>query len=61
MVRAEMSGKGVSVNDLFTKLRLEAVHAARQTVVWNTNNIIITNMSHTNAVAIETYVPGRTE
>ena len=29
MVRAEMTGKGVSVNDLLTKLRLEAVLAAR--------------------------------
>ena len=42
-------------------MRLDAVHAARQTVVWNTNSITITNRSHTNNVAIETYVPGRTE
>ena len=28
VVRAEVSGKGVSVSDLFTKIRLEAVHAA---------------------------------
>ena len=32
MVRAEMT-KGFSVNDMLIKLRLEAVHAARQTVV----------------------------
>ena len=61
MVRAEVSGKGVSVNDLFTKIRLEAVHAARSTVVWNTNDLVINNRSHTNAVATETYIPGRTE
>ena len=61
MVRAEVSGKGVSVNDLFTKIRLEAVHAARSTVVWNTNDLVITNRSNTNAVATETYAPGRTE
>ena len=42
-------------------MRLEAVHAARQTVVWNTNDITITNRSHTNNVAIETYMPGRNE
>ena len=60
MVRAEMT-KGVSVNDMITKLRLEAVHSARQTVVWNTNDSTITNRSHTNNVAIETCMPGRNE
>ena len=53
--------KGFSVNYMLITLRLEAVHAARQTVVWNTNSITITNRSHTNNVAIETYVPGRNE
>ena len=61
MVRPEVSGKGASVNDLFIKIRLEAVHAARSTVVWNTNDLVINNRSHTNAVATETYMPGRTE
>ena len=60
MVRAEMT-KGLSVNDMLIKLWLKAVHASRQLVVWNTNDITITNRSHTNNVAIETYVPGRNE
>ena len=54
MVQAEMT-KGFSLNDMLIKLRLEAVHACRQLVVWNTNDITITNRSHTNNVAIETY------
>ena len=29
----------------------------RSLVVWNTNDTTITNRSHTNNVAIETYVP----
>ena len=60
MVRAEMT-KGFSVNNMLIKLRLEAVHAAMQLVVWNTNDSTITNRSHTNNVAIETYMQGRSE
>ena len=60
MVQAEMT-KGFSVNDMLIKLRLEAVHASRQLVVWNTNDITITIRSHTNNVTTETYVPGRNE
>ena len=56
MVRTELTG-GVSVKDILDKLRLEAFNAGRTLVVWNTNDTTITNRSHTNNVAIETYVP----
>ena len=58
MVRPEVSGKGASVNNMFIKTSLEAVHAARATVVWNTNDFVINNRSHTKQVATETYMPG---
>ena len=60
MVRTEKTSS-VSVNDILKRLRLEAVHTARSLLVWNTNESTITNRSHTNNVAIETYVPGRSE
>ena len=60
MVRTEMTG-GLSVKDILDKLRLEAVNAARTLVVWNTNDTMITNRSHTTNVATESYMPNKFE
>ena len=61
MVRADVSGKGLTIRDIVTKTNLEALHAARINTVWNTNDNVINNRSHTNQVAIETYQPTKAE
>ena len=50
-------GKGLTMRDIVTKTNLKALHAARINTVWNTNDNVINNRSHTNQVAIETYIP----